>query len=804
MATVPEMANADPTKEVDKARVHKFSNTNKDSTEPTDLLATNTSLVVKNHNGGDSINRGIKKEIKAGEALMDNIKDLGKTQSYHNAHKQPRMANTVKESRSATPIMIKPEETIVYAVPSIVGSEQIKQEQERHEQERSLLSSQLTTGLPPPVPNADPLAAILSDPLTARLLETIQPFLVQRATNPDPVSDVATDTTIDPIPSSTLEPKQEAAHRSTQDTSKGTALGVALDGAPGPHKLESKHPDMGMGAAVDLKNRTPLNGSVDGNIANVVASTAVSEAEASMGPLDSSLNPRVPQTQVDQVLSKRGDGKISGKQEPGLEVKEGSEGGDKRSSDKVAVALISSDIKVSSKNNQEADPAGSAMSQETMVSDAATSADMSVLEPSEGIKQSQDPSSTDVRSSSVESDMEISSDDEEVDHIAVAQTESACIAESTIANANHVVEKKEGSAVSTKLTTDGAPKVETYQAIETVKAPASDSVSSIEKHASEGETPKTVSKILTGYQAESEPIEGTCDMEVDGPQTVPEVKPSFSLRPTAIAGAMSSITDGQPEHSMGDRILKRRQRSCSSPSLSSQIGAGTQQGHRGRHQQEQQQQSYPSWHFVPGSDLALLSEMAASNADLNRFRRESVWLEERVRRPRRDADSENVLDKALGLTRNVPHPNQENRGRSNSNSGSGVADSAVRLSSESRVAFSILKTNLLSDLEEQTRLETDYQTLQRALERMQVKIVEKQKLQQEAEQQIQEVVNRQSELELELQKVREQEEACLRQRELQRKQAENEIMQLEATLRMLQQQQQQGQEHRQEQGLLQT
>ncbi|KAF9113344.1 hypothetical protein BGX27_001733 [Mortierella sp. AM989] len=792
MSTVSEAANADPTKGADKSKEQTTRSTNRIDAQPIGLLATSgaapkTSLNAISDDNRNANNKSIKKEAEAEEGLRGIARDLGKGYNYQNAHKQQHPTTTsAKDVKAITSISIKPEETIVYAVPSIVGSDQSKQGQAQRERGQPALPPQPATESV--APNSDPLAAILSDPLTARLLETIQPFLAQRVATTDSSAPNAT----------SLDSKQETVKHTTQDTLQGTApdvdiaRGAELDITYSSQKQEIKHADKNSGAAVDVNNRISLYG----------ASEAMISVEAS----DSSLKSKVQrlQDQADQVLSKAGkdEEKTTVKHASVLDVKEDKETNVKHASNKPAQALISSDNKVSSSDNQGIGSTEGAILQGTMLSNGTASVDvLSVLEPSKDIKLPRCPSPM---AADMESDMDISSDEDGADHIVIVQKS---------VNTNVLVKDKglspSSSSSSTKLVANAALGTES-RINEATRIPASDLTSNVKKDIAKNDTSKAVAEISTGYQVESEPTDGMCDMDVDGPQTVPDVKLSSSLRvsatttatTTATTDAASAATDSQSEQAKGDRTMKRRQRSCSSPSLSSsQIGASTQQS---QHNQRQQQ-SKPSWHFALGSDLALLSEMAASNADLNRFRRESVWLEERVRRPRRDVDSENVLDKALGLTRSVPHPNQENRGRNNSNGGSGVTDSEVRLSSESRVAFSILKTNLLSDLEEQTRLETDYQTLQRALERMQVKIVEKQKLQMEAEQQIQEVVNRQSELELELQRVREQEAECLRQRELQRKQAEEEIRHLEATLLRLQQQtqQQQGQGH-QEQRLLQT
>ncbi|KAG0364157.1 hypothetical protein BGX24_004752 [Mortierella sp. AD032] len=279
---------------------------------------------------------------------------------------------------------------------------------------------------------------------------------------------------------------------------------------------------------------------------------------------------------------------------------------------------------------------------------------------------------------------------------------------------------------------------------------------------------------------------------------------------------------------------------------------------------------HASWHSAPGSDIAFLSEMKASDADLYRFRREHEWLEERVRRPKRDHASDQLLDKALGLTRmvvvpspssskgNHPHQQQKQRhpgqksgqasptredkdnekdkedkeskednkegedetsqqhvvskqrssealdtkdGEENDKKRtSAVADAAtsiipnnskyiapVRLSTGSRLAFSILKTNLSTELEEQARLETDQHILQQIIHRTATQLSTTAHLHQKAEERVQELQSKQPEQEKELQKLEKLERACLELRDRQRKQAEEEIRQLEETVRLLEQ-----------------
>ncbi|KAF9123643.1 hypothetical protein BGW39_008815 [Mortierella sp. 14UC] len=270
---------------------------------------------------------------------------------------------------------------------------------------------------------------------------------------------------------------------------------------------------------------------------------------------------------------------------------------------------------------------------------------------------------------------------------------------------------------------------------------------------------------------------------------------------------------------------------------------------------------HPSWHFAPGSDIAFLSEMKGSDADLSRFRREHEWLEERVRRPKRDLASDQLLDKALGLTRMVvvPSPLDSKGHRSHhlGNSGRQQGENStkrqdkdgeqekeskednkddgdemsqqqgaskkrsseildkdveennkkravattttttttttphnkyitpVRLSTDSRLAFSILQTNLSAEFDEQTRLETDQKILERIVQRTAAKLSTTAELHQKAEARLRELQSRQPDQEKELQKLERLERACLELRDRQRAQAEEEIRQLEETVRLL-------------------
>ncbi|GJJ69919.1 hypothetical protein EMPS_02268 [Entomortierella parvispora] len=210
-----------------------------------------------------------------------------------------------------------------------------------------------------------------------------------------------------------------------------------------------------------------------------------------------------------------------------------------------------------------------------------------------------------------------------------------------------------------------------------------------------------------------------------------------------------------------------------------------------------------SWHSAQGADIALLSEMKASKADLTRFRRESQWLEERVTRPKyHDKDTQRILNKALDLTRTanrqqllpLPPPSTATskptslptvnytRPLRSAQQGSNVS---VQLSSDSRVALSSLKANLFNESEEQARLESDQRTLEHAMERIQAKIVEKENARVETQSRTQTLTERQSELESELRRIQKMESACLELQEQQRTRFAEEVTRLEATVRLL-------------------
>ncbi|KAF9286466.1 hypothetical protein BGZ68_002890 [Mortierella alpina] len=307
------------------------------------------------------------------------------------------------------------------------------------------------------------------------------------------------------------------------------------------------------------------------------------------------------------------------------------------------------------------------------------------------------------------------------------------------------------------------------------------------------------SKAKGTSNSEPEQALASTDMDVDECPTVPDVE-NPSPGPTS-----PSLADGPPANDNDSSSHPdNRSRLLSSPSRTFAPA---------QHVALKGVRVYPSWHHVPGADMALLSEMRASTADLGRFRRETRWLEERVSRPRRDAMSEDVFDKALGLTRTIPlpkqkrdyphepqHPNQHQHQaqdhpypRSNEHSereGQHLRKSfgaAVRLSADSRLAYSTFKAQLMEEMEEQLRLESEQAALERAVERTETKIKLKQRLGEQAEQKMREVLEKQAELDMELERVRKMEQEYLERREQQRRQAEDEIRQLEETLRTLQQ-----------------
>ncbi|KAF9428819.1 hypothetical protein BGZ94_000948 [Podila epigama] len=225
------------------------------------------------------------------------------------------------------------------------------------------------------------------------------------------------------------------------------------------------------------------------------------------------------------------------------------------------------------------------------------------------------------------------------------------------------------------------------------------------------------------------------------------------------------------------------------------------------------------WYDQPGADLALLSEMKASKADLKRFRRETEWLEERVSRPRLDPESDGMLDRALGLTIVAPrlvlkkqgNESLQNNGHdlpSNMLPKEAQADSkslqerqenghfptipptrttygTVRLSSDSRIAFSQLKTNLIAETEEQMRLQTDQEILQKAVDEAKAIIEKNIKAKEAAEARILELQRRQPEVESDLLKVARIETAYEELMKQQQSQMDQEVQKLQQVLNLL-------------------
>ncbi|KAF9438503.1 hypothetical protein BGZ76_007486 [Entomortierella beljakovae] len=675
MTTTADNTSANSAKENEKSQALKENH----SQSTTEVLGNSGSAVA--------INNSIKKEPD--DEQGDTVYFLPRSRDQRNNQMKTSNGSPTFESKTSVPNSKVTEEAAVQEESSNTTSQQ-----------PPLPPHMATVPLPPAT---DALSAILSDPLTARLLETIQPFLSQKPSS----SNV--------LPNTEAKLKDDSVSNSVQSTAQDT---LKSSDAEILSKLDNEI------AAVDAQ----------GNDAKST-STSVSEKRASHDGF--ATNEKTNQDHSKDIKQDQ------------QQLVEGREGNEENLDERLVNLQTSGDNGNLAEGARSQESASRSMLQAT--SDHGASGDvLSAIKPSDRLRLS--AKLQDMASPSDDSDMDISSDEGE------ANSSVANQAKSVNAQKDVPVVESDGS-IAGSAPKDGAEPKEMHD--------KSEGGFLLRKRSSEDS------------RDSSEPAVDMNDMDVDKPQMV-------SIAPIKPLDTKFTGKIDQQESVDADRVLKRRQRSCSSPSLSSQTIAKAKLGHH------HQQHAHSSWHSVPGSDMAILSEMAASTADLNRFRRESVWLEDRLRRPRADAESEEVLDKALGLTRNIPYPNQEN-GAQNSGGGDGnnsrdSTNSAVRLSSESRVAFSMLKTNLMSDLEEQTRLETDYQTLQRALERMQVKIVEKQQLQKEAEQQIKEVASRQSELEAELQKLREKEEECIRQRELQRKQAADEIQKLHATLLSLQQQ----------------
>ncbi|KAG0344725.1 hypothetical protein BG004_004221 [Podila humilis] len=249
------------------------------------------------------------------------------------------------------------------------------------------------------------------------------------------------------------------------------------------------------------------------------------------------------------------------------------------------------------------------------------------------------------------------------------------------------------------------------------------------------------------------------------------------------------------------------------------------------------------WYDVPGADLALLSEMKASSADLKRFRRENEWLEERVSRPRLDPAEDRLLNRALGLTVEAPMPQfkgpntlqkQQSIAKKTTTMATGTAATAavteaeersnldspsldssstttveqqphrqhlppdqpgsprlintygtVRLSTDSRIAFSQLKTNLIAETEEQTRLLCDQEILRTAVDATRALIQQKSEAMAQAESRILEFQKRQPEVEAELQKVIRIEKAYETMMNLKQSQMDQEVEQLQNVLSLL-------------------
>ncbi|KAF9936534.1 hypothetical protein BGZ67_002257 [Mortierella alpina] len=301
------------------------------------------------------------------------------------------------------------------------------------------------------------------------------------------------------------------------------------------------------------------------------------------------------------------------------------------------------------------------------------------------------------------------------------------------------------------------------------------------------------------------------DMDLEECPTVPDVENSSP------GHTSPSLTDGPPANDNDNDNDNSNSHLENQPQLSSSPSRTVVSSHTVARNGVR---VYPSWHHVPGADMALLSEMRASTADLGRFRRETRWLEERVSRPRRDAVSEDVFDKALGLTRTIPllrqrrdhhhesqHPTkQQDRDQDHNQNQdrpyprshehaererpprtrSSFVGAAVRVSTDSRLAYSTFMAQLMEEMEEQLRLESEQTALQRAVERTETKIKLKQRLGEQAEQKMREVLEKQAELDMELERVRKMEQEYLERREQQRRRAEDEIRQLEETLRTLQ------------------
>ncbi|KAF8942534.1 hypothetical protein BGZ47_006395 [Haplosporangium gracile] len=332
--------------------------------------------------------------------------------------------------------------------------------------------------------------------------------------------------------------------------------------------------------------------------------------------------------------------------------------------------------------------------------------------------------------------------------------------------------------------------------------------------------PGAESMVVDPVTAESDGREPTTEpIALDQPPSAPQLAP------------ITPLTTDEPKQSIDATTTPTSP--PSPPSSSSTISTKLP---KNRRRPPVPVQHHPSWHFAPGSDMAFLSEMKGSDADLKRFRREHEWLEERVRRPKRDHTSDQLLDRALGLTRMVVVPPSLSKGygeimdgeektkdrkvmlfrkepaeghdnkngdeekksekdtTTNSITNTDTQNNSkyitpVRLSTDSRLAFSLLKTNLSAELEEQARLETDQRILEQIVERAATNLLITAQLHSQAEERLRELQTKQPDQERELSKLEKLERACMELRDRQRQKAEEEIRQLEETVRLLESQQ---------------
>ncbi|KAF9935066.1 hypothetical protein BGZ65_003511, partial [Modicella reniformis] len=791
------------------------------------------------------------KNVKPETAFMEAIKDLGKTYPLHPSQLHPL------SRKMEAPVMVEPE-TIVYAVPSI-GSEHHKQQEDLSSESTLLASiqefSDTTTVSSSPSSSsqvkelltAEKLLAIgSSDPLTARLLETIQPLLAQ------------TPAFVDSVPQLDSQKDASAIAESGQGSTLGHVKIFSNDDGDGDDynltattALDSFGADMEMGFSVGmdvdiganapdpLGSETIMDGkTVDDSLE---ASMSVDLLDPTLSPVSFSKEPihqavfnnnenLAPTEATIEQVKKEKEANTHHKEELVAAVDEAHKDMamhlDENDVRRVMAAQILEVVNVQFGQTDLA--VGSGLLQKT-------SAD-SIQEIS--MESNEDYTGEEFAKTLLRNVLSIKLEPMEISFAPNESMETA----PTELMVNKTTLENPGVTTSTGQTIDAGLETRIEQGhidvLETIDGTTGHAMVS---RLQEGdESKKSVPEQHLSYAVEAEEIhdisETMSDVDVDGPQTVPDVKSLTSIS-TEDEDALHNAHDGAPVSvSLSPSSLLAtakpgaRRRSATSPpdprcaavendqSISPSQARPRHLVHHGRFPPQSTPLSspYPSWHYVPGADLAFLSEMVASNADLNRFRREMQWLEERVQRPKQSMVSDHVLDKALGLTRSVPHAKfqgqQQQRtredvysgrstskghGRSNASNMSHPPPAAhhasimVQLSSESRVALSMLKMNLLSDLEEQTRLERDHEALQRSLARMEAKVLEKQKAQEEAEQEMREVLGRHQELEFELLRVRQLESECLEKRKQQRQQTETEIRRLEAILQMLQQQQQQ-------------